>query len=229
MRNWFVQGLITNIVATILVAGAGVVIAVIAKTATGWLAPVLYGLAGSALLSVIILALMGIARLPRARRTTNTENVESLVRLWLDNFRFGVRNDPVQEALFRLIVTTDGGTRIIVGRPRGDLSGYVIIRSEIVFGAEDQRIIAALPTEQVNRTMEEIRLELARAKVGYSGLAQPLGTVALFKRIPIGDALTEDSLIARIEEIEAAFLSMAAIARINRIFTPAVPQGPIRG
>jgi hypothetical protein len=129
--NWFVRGIITNIVSAILVAGAGVVITVLARNASLWTTPVLYGLSASALLSISILAFRAMVRIPRARTLPTIENIESLVRLWLDNFRLGVRNDPNPETFFRLIVTMDSGTKLVVGRPIGELSGYLIVRGEI--------------------------------------------------------------------------------------------------
>jgi hypothetical protein len=232
MRDkWFVRGLVTNITSAILVAGAGVLIGLLAKGASAWTSPVLYGLGGSALLSISLLVFSIMARLPRARRLPSTDNVESLVRLWLNNFRLAVKNDPNQEVFFRFVVTMDSGTKLLVGRPKGELSGYLIVRAEITPGPEEQRRIADLPPSESNRVLSEVRLELARAKVGYSGLALPITTIAIFKRMPIGESLSEDVFMARLEEVEAAFNAIAVVSYMafdRNAPIPAVPKDPRR-
>lgn len=230
--NWFVRGLITNFVWWVVAGIGGIVIAFLSKNASAWALPVFYGLIAFAVLSVGMWALRSISKLPRPRVVTSVDNVEALVRTWLNNFRVGVKNDPVAEAFFRIIATMDNGTQLRVGRPRGDLSGYLIVRGDVALTADELRTIAALPQQELSRIIAEIRLELARAKVGYSGLTLPITNVAVFKRIPIGEALTEDSFMAKLEEIEAALLAMAAIAYIrlarNGISTPAIQEGSIR-
>ena len=76
-------------------------------------------------------------------------------------------------------------------------------------------VLEVLPAEVLMRMRDEIRLELARAKVGYSGIKIPLENFAIFKRIPINDALTEDSFIAKLEEVEAALNAVGAICAIG--------------
>lgn len=195
-----------------VVVVGGATTTLLARYLSNWATPALYGLAGSALLSVTIVALKAIARLPRRRPVTDLENIESEVHRWLDNFRVTVKNDPITEAYFRFIVTLDSGTKVVVGRPRGELSGYILVRGEVILGPEDQKMIAALSQDEVADLLLELRLELARAKVGYSGLALPIDTIAIFKRIPISEALTEDAFFNKLEEVEAALNTVGIIS-----------------
>jgi hypothetical protein len=74
---------------------------------------------------------------------------------------------------------------------------------------------------------------MARAKVSYSGLVLPITMVALFKRMPIGESLTEDFFMAKLEEVEAAFNAMAVVTYMgferNRIAMPANQQDRVNG
>jgi hypothetical protein len=214
-NNWFVQGLITNGAWAALVLVGGVVMTILARYASPWVGPALYGLGASVLLLIATLATKAINRLPRKRSIVGTDNVESHVRAWLDNFRTTVKNDPIDEALFRFTVTMDGGAKLLVGRLRGDLNGYIVVRGEVTPSEEERRYLEVLPAEVLMRMRDEIRLELARAKVGYSGIKIPLENFAIFKRIPINDALTEDSFIAKLEEVEAALNAVGAICAIG--------------
>ena len=182
----------------------------LARYASPWTEPVLYGLAAFAAVSVGILCLRQMGRLSKAR--TTFQNVEAQVRTWLNNFRVAVQNDPSPEAYFRVIATMASGAKIIVGRPKGEFSDYIIFRSEITPTPQEQATIANLPDEEVERLLSEIRLELARATVGYSGLARPITTVVLFKRVPIGEALTEDLFISKLDEMEAVLNVIAIIS-----------------
>lgn len=186
-------------------------VALLARNASAWAAPAIYGLSASALLAVSILAIKTIGRLPAKRPVIDLDNVEGEVRRWLDNFRTGVQNSPIAEAHFRFIVTMDGGAKLLVGRPR-DFSGYLLVRGEVIPSLDDQKVIAGLPTEAVEDIVSEIKLEMARAKVGYSGLALPITTIAILKRIPISEALTEDAFINKLEEVEAALNALGIIS-----------------
>jgi hypothetical protein len=229
-NNWFIRGLITNWVSALVIGAGGIIVAFLARNASLWATPALYGLGGSALLAVSIYAGKAIARLPAKRHLIDPNNVEKEVRSWLDNFRVGVRNAPIPEAYFRFIATMDSGTKIIVGRLRTELSGYILLRAEVIPSPEERRMIAQLSGEEVMNILSEIKLELARARVGYSGLVIPVGTIALFKRIPLTAALTEDLLINRLEEMEATINMIALISyngfRRNRVGAFAPQTGP---
>lgn len=160
--NWFIQGLITNGAYALLVLAGGAVVAVLARNASLWATPVLYGLGGSALLSVSIFAFKAMGRLPAKRTTLDVDNVGRQIRLWLDNFRVPVQNDPTPDTYFRFIVTTTSGTRIAVGRPR-EFSGYIVLRGEVTPSPDEQRAIQGLSVREANRVLSELRLEMARA------------------------------------------------------------------
>jgi hypothetical protein len=104
-NNWFVQGLITNGAWALLVLGTGVVVTLLARHASVWAVPALYGLAASTLVLISIVALKVVRSLPAKRPVIDLDNVEKEIRIWLDKFRTAVRNDPIPEAYFRFMVT----------------------------------------------------------------------------------------------------------------------------
>jgi hypothetical protein len=235
--NWFIQGLITNGAWALLVAGGGGVVAYMAHDGSLWATPTLYGLGASTLLMIAVLCGKAIRRLPAKRPIVDLDNIEQVVRQWLDNFHTGVKNDPAPETYFRYLVTMDSGTKILVGRSGQALSGYLLLQCELTLSAEDQATLGKLSPEDLNELVLAVRLELARARVGYNGLVAPITTVKLFKRVPISEALNEDSFVDKLEELEAAFnaISIVAAKRLKQklglgvmtaIMAPASPPIP---
>ncbi len=212
-KNWFIQGVITNFVWWLLAVSGGAVVALLARYASSWAAPARDGLVAFAAIAVGIVGLRNIRSGPKAR--TTTRNAESQIRSWLDNFRVAVQNDPNQDTYFRLVATMPSSVKIIIGRLKGELDGYVMFRAEITPSAEEQRQIADLSRVEAERMLLEVRLELARLGVTYSGLTLPVSTIALMKRLPISDALTEDLFIDRLDQMEAAVGVIAIITRMG--------------
>ena len=188
-KNWFVQGLITNMISWLITVVGGVITAILIRRGSAWGTPLLGGLAAFAFIGLGLMALKQLGRLSEQR--TNLRNVESHVRLWLDKFRVAVKNDPNEETYFRFIVTTPNNTKIIVGRPRNEFSSYLVLRAELTASEDEKKRINALPNDKAEELILAIRLEMARLGVGYSGLGLPYSTLALTKAIPIGDNLTE--------------------------------------
>lgn len=208
-RRW-IEGTLQGVLATVLVALVpGAVVTYLAKIGSTWTEPILLGLGAAALVSIVAVSVNAIRRLPARRIIVDLENVESSVRLWLSNFRVSVKNDPVAEAHFRLAATMDSGTVMTVVRPRGEFSHYIIIRSDITPTPDELKAIDGFPEDEAERMFVEIKLQLSHFRVGFSALGK--NPFHVFKRLPIDDALTEHTLMAALDEVEAAMHSVSAM------------------
>jgi hypothetical protein len=213
LRRW-IEGILQGMLATILLALVpAAIVTYLAKLQSIWAAPVLLGLCAWALTSIIIVAMNALRHLPPVRVLTNTDNVESNVRGWLHNFRYAIQNAPDPTAYFRFVVKTDAGVSLTIGRPKGEFKDYIIIRHDLIRTSDDDRILGSLSDEERLRLVVEIRLELARARVGYNGLSLPLPEAgfSVFKRVPVNDTLTEDKFVSYIEDVEAAMNAVGAV------------------
>ena len=142
VKRW-IESILQNVVATVLIAlvpGAG--IAYLARIGSQWTTPLLLGGLAAALSSLTAFLLRRQIGLPIKRETVSIENVEDLTRVWLNNFRVGIKNDPLPEASFRFLVTMDGGMQLIIGRPRNEFSDYLIVRHDIAPTPDEQDVIA---------------------------------------------------------------------------------------
>jgi hypothetical protein len=188
----------------------GVSMSVIARYAPAWAYPALVGLFGCLLGLGILLALKAIRNLPPTPEIVTTENVEEHVRTWLYNTNLTVKRDPIPEAYFRFLVTTDGQRKIFVGRPKGDWTDYLIFRVEIITTEADRKALETFSHEELIIFAYDLRLELSRAKMGHSALK--VEGFNLIKRVPITPSLTEDGLINVVWEMEAITHSIIALS-----------------
>ncbi len=216
-RRW-AEGTLQSILgAVILALIPGVAVTYLAHVQSVWTKPLLLGLTAFALAAFIVLAIDAIRRLPPRRVIPNVKNIEICVRDWLNNFQYAVKKSPVETAYFRYLVTVDSGTKMFIGRPKGDFQDYVLIRSDLIPGPQDLEHIATLTTLQTAVIVGNIRLELARHHVGYLNISIPIKDAHIFKRIPIRETLTEHDFVAAIEEVEAAAHSVAFVFALEMV------------
>jgi len=217
VKRWL-ESILQNVVASVLIAlvpAAG--ITYLAKVGSQWTSPLLLGAMAAALSSLTALLIRRQLVLPTKSVTASTHNIEGLSLAWLGNFRVGIKNEPTPEAFFRFVLTMDGGTQMLIGRPRNEFNNYLIIRHDVTPSETEQQTIASLPPGEGARLICSIRLELSRFRVGFTPIGVPLTQFGIFKRVPINEALTEHSLIAAVEDVEAAVLA------VNNIYAMSIP------
>ncbi|HEY6768008.1 MAG TPA: DUF2299 family protein [Candidatus Sulfotelmatobacter sp.] len=218
-RRW-AEGTLQSVVGALIIALIpGAAVTYLSHIQSAWATPVLLGLAAAALATIIILSLDAIRRLPPRRVIPSTTNIESCVRDWLNNFQYSVKKSPQDNTYFRYLVTVDSGTKMLVGRTKGDFQDYVQIRADVVPGPSDLEQIASLGLSERAALIGNIRLELARRKIGYRNLGLPANDTYIFKHIPIRESLTEHEFIAALDEVEGAAHSIGLVFVIQLMKT----------
>lgn len=160
-------------------------------------------------MGLLVLAISAVNRAYRAfkpdEEPTTLDNLESRIKQWLDNFSFEVKRASIPDAHFRYLITTDSQVTIILGRLRNELSSYILLRIEVSPNDAEKAQIAKFSPEERAIAMVKTKIELNRARIGYSGFTSLDGGFAITKRIPISEKLSEDDLIEALAEIEAAY------------------------
>lgn len=182
----------------------GGLVTYLAHVGSVWTIPALKGLGAAVMAVGIIFGTKAMSRLPPRRLMPSTENIESCVRTWLDNYRVAVKNNPKPEAFFYFFITLDSGDQLIVSRIKNDYPEYVHIVAHLAATEDERKIIDQFSEYEKNQLLLNMKLELARAKVGYGGLVDPSASFHLFRRVPIHHNLTEYTFMAMIAEVEAA-------------------------
>ena len=102
-RRW-TEGISQNLLVTLAFAAIpGGAVTYLSHMNSVWATPALRGLEAAFFVSITVLAVKGARRLPAKRIIPTVKNIESCVRLWLDHFRVGVRNDPQPAMSFRVM------------------------------------------------------------------------------------------------------------------------------
>jgi hypothetical protein len=132
-KNWFSQGLATNMVSWVIIAVTGLVVAYIAKVVPLWVAPILYGLTASALAAIIIIGIRFTFR--PSRRIISPNNARVSVRECLDQAQLTIQNAPLDGWIFNYNITVDG-RNMAVGQQRRE-PNYLTFSTAITFTPGD--------------------------------------------------------------------------------------------
>lgn len=197
--------LANNMVAAILFGGIAMIATIFySRFGTAWSAPVFQGLIAFFIVISIFTMIRLFLALPLARERITTENIEARLLEWLYKFRLTVKNSPTPNAHFHVEVTTDSDRHILIGRSKDDWSDYLEFWAGLRAADENEQVVIdSLTKDQASWITVNLKLELARARVGYAGLTMLGSEYRISKRIPITEALTEDQVINTIWEMEA--------------------------
>lgn len=201
-------GIIASLISTLLV---GIFVALLSYFGSRWTIPAIHGALASFFTLGLSLGVMALRRMPRLNNPTTSENVEARVRDWLDKFHLSVRRLQSNDtAHFHFVVSTTAGKTIGIARGRTEWPDYLEYIAIIGPTAEEKVIIERLSEKERRMAMWEMKLELARARMGYSGFAS-LDGFTMFKRIPITPTLNEALVIDTVWEMEAMLNAVYAI------------------
>jgi len=166
-----------------------------------WARPIFYGLVVACLLLVAYSSSLILRRIPPSRIRPSEKNIESCVRSWLDNHRISVQNDPSPETFFRLRIMLNEKAMTVL-RMRDESKDYVQILADLGTHG-DNKILEGFTEDDIAQIIWDVRVELARAKVGYSGLVNPPDKFMLIGRVPIHHNLTEFIFMSMVGSVEA--------------------------
>ncbi|MCU1226360.1 MAG: hypothetical protein JWQ42_4453 [Edaphobacter sp.] len=200
-------GIVGSLMATVIV---GVFVAVVSHLGSTWTVPIIHGVLTAMLTLAICLGVMALRVMPKAYKPTTVNNVEQRIRQWLDNFHLTVKNSPIEAAFFNLRVTTDGGKHILIARSRDGYSEYLQFTSFIGPNEDEKKVLLDVSEKEKALSIWDMKLELSRARMGYSGFAS-LDGFTMFKRIPISRFLDEATVINSVWEMEAMLNAIYAI------------------
>ncbi len=204
MRDWMlglIQGIFASLLAELLLAlGVAALIAYLRAKRERWAGPALYGLAAFAMVFVIGFTITGRAPLSKPQPETTSENVESNIRAWSDDLGLGVtKQQPGSDADFLYMITLHSGRPVFVGRVK-KREGYLQFTGTVTVSKLHQDLIAKLSPSQQNRFTEELLVELARSRIGYS-ISPPV--VTLVKSSPITAGFSEASFAGYLDELDS--------------------------
>jgi hypothetical protein len=151
---------------------------------------------------IVSLSTVGVGLYQRLKHPrVTTKNVESKVREWVDSFGWSTKkvSDPSWYFGFEIRLKNDIPLALVRLKEYGQ---YLTLAAKVETGPIHKPLFEKLSKADQEEFSRELRLELARAKIG-SGVKLP-NEVTIEKLIPITDSLTEASLIDAIQEVQFA-------------------------
>ena len=187
--------------------------------------PIFYGSVVASLFLMVYLLYRLTKRVPKPKIVPTVNNIEQCVRGWLDNHRVTVKNDPVQDCYWRLVITLDSGCILSVLRSKSEYPEYVQIFCALGIKGDNLKLLDQFSQEEKAQVILDIQLELARAKVGYSGLVDPPEDFFTFQRVPIYPTLNEFVFMNMVGNVEAA-RNLVSVVFQKAMAHKTKPKGP---
>ena len=187
---------VNNVYAGALVTGAFMIAsALYSHLGPIWGRPVVNALITGAIVSGFLLTIRALLSLPTARPRITPDNCGFEILQWLHRFNLEVKTLPSSDDDFLFRVTTDGQRRITIGRGKESFSDYLTVRSTVTWTEKQLEQIAVLSDYERLKIKLELELELARMVMGYQTNDWAKEGCNLFKRYPITEFITEETVI----------------------------------
>lgn len=213
---WLWESVVGNIVSFLIIIGAGAAIAYLKRKASDWFGPILYGLVASAVTAVGLFAFAAFTALPRKQVLVTPENLETNVRMWLDDFGDSVKTKPDQSFHFLLSVTLANGNPVQIGRPKAN-EKYILVAGTVTLAEEHRKMLAQHPAPERDQITRELAIEFARANLDFS-LNDPLTKVEIDSRVPITPGLTEDEFMRHVTDVDRGMI-LANATIVHRLLS----------
>jgi hypothetical protein len=195
-----------EIVVGLLICVIWAAITYLCHEGSSWGVPIFYGTLTASVVLVAYFAYILCRRIPERKITPSPENIEECVHMWLDNHKIMVKNDPHPDCHFRFRVTLESsGCFLTLLRSKSEYQEYVQILCDMgMRGEEEKKLLRQFSERERLQLLLDVKTELARAKVGYQGLADPPENFQIFQRVPIYPSLSEFVFISMLGNVEAA-------------------------
>ena len=164
-------------------------------------------------LFTIVLVLWGInqIRILQERRKrgiaeVSDKEVYENIRGWLDDPAFTFQRKMSDDCLFQFVVSEAQGRRpVTVSRTKAK-PGQLSLGTAITLGDEHQKKYDRLSNTEKDKIVHNLRIEMARYGIGFSGIARGLEEAKLSDVVLLDNALTEFYLRQRIFYVSGAFV-----------------------
>ena len=215
MPDWLVQNLVSNIIYGVLIVGTGALFAWLKAKRPAYAPHAIYALASMTCVAILMFAVTGRPVWSTQPHIT-PDNVEEYVRKWADSLSLGVTRapSPSPDGYFGVLITLKSGNGVVVGRGK-EVPDYLQIQIPLVMTTEHQAAFSKLTKDQQKTIVEEVTLEMARAKIGNMIVQamvndQPQSPTIVLQSNPPIEGLTKDGFVNRLDAIDSAITLVRA-------------------
>jgi len=134
----------------------------------------------------------------------SSNQIRDQVRTWLMEDGWSLRQETPPQSLWAFVATDQFGRIIVVGQ-RTNRDDEVVIQGAVNIDADTTDRIQRLTEADRNNLVWDLRFELVRTNLEFSGISLPLKRVEMVERIFL-DGLTKDSFLQRTSEVRKGVL-----------------------
>jgi hypothetical protein len=210
----FRNNIVSNFVTAGLLGGGGILLTLIRHAHPELATLILYGLAGAALIGVLLYVSRGRPLFSLRERVTS-KNIEGCVKAWAEALGIGMTNpdQKLPDVFFGLQITLKNGNPVAVMRLKLKPQNLQM-QSHLIFSPEHQVAIAKLPVSTIDNLVNMLHFELSRAKIVHTiaipvaagGIKVPQSTIiTISNAVPINDDLNSSKFAECLDEIDYGF------------------------
>lgn len=135
---------------------------------------------------------------------TPSKQIRERIQTWLMEDEWSVRQATSEQSLWAFVAEDQFGRKIIVGQRKGK-DDQVVIQGAVNIDDNTTDRISRLSEDERNNFLWDLRFELVRTNLEFSGISLPLKRVEVIERLFL-DALTKDSFLQRASEVRKGVL-----------------------
>ena len=132
------------------------------------------------------------------------EQIKERIQTWLMEDGWSLRQETSDRNLWVFIAEDQFGRKIVVGQRVGK-KDEVVIQGAVNIDDDVTDKIGRLPDDERNNILWDLRFELVRTNLEFSGISFPLKRVEVIERLFL-DALTKDNFLQRASEVRKGIL-----------------------
>jgi hypothetical protein len=132
------------------------------------------------------------------------DHIKERVRTLLMEDEWSLRQESFPRTIWAFIAEDLLGRKIVVGQ-NIDREDQIVIQGGVTLDEITTNRIEQLPEDERNNFLWDLRFELLRTNLEFSGIQLPLKHIDVSERIFL-DALTKDTLIQRASEVRKGVL-----------------------
>lgn len=215
--DWLWQNLFSTLVWEILlVIGGATVLGYLKRNAPDQAPTIAYSVFGATCVAILLFTFTGRGLLSRRPPEVTAENLEENIRKWAENNGLSIAKVSStvtgQNVYFGFVITLPSRNQIMVFRGK-EKSTFIQMQSPLVLSQEHLTMLNKLSKEQADDAIEEVTLEMNRARIGFimamqTALIPPMigGTAPTTKPSMFGQTIIVSKTLAMTEANEVNLL-----------------------
>lgn len=152
-----------------------------------------------------------------------SSNIRDLVQKWFMEDGWSVAVEITPDATWALVADDGQGRKVLTGQ-KTDREDQLLIQGAVLFDDAATNRVSQLPEGERNNLLWDLRFELLRTNLEFSGVQLPLKQIDVMGRICF-DALTKDAFLQKVSQVRKGVLIVGWM--LARKFAQQPPRGDL--